>query len=113
MATTRQQKISRLIQKELGDIFQKESQTLCYGAMTTVTSVTISPDLGYAKIGLSIFVPRGDSKEVFALISSQHKQVRNLLGRRTKTQLRIIPELQFFLDDSLDYIENIENLLKK
>lgn len=113
MASTRQQKVGRLIQKELGDIFQKESVNLCSGAMVTVTRVEMSPDLGYAKSGLSIFAPGHDVQAIFKLINTNNKQVRNLLGRRTKKQLRIIPELQFFLDDSLDYIENIDNLLNK
>jgi ribosome-binding factor A len=102
-----------MLQKELGDIFQKESHNLCCGAMVTVTQVHISPDLGYAKIALSVFAPSADPKEIFATVQANTKQVRNLLGRRVKLQLRVIPELNFVLDDSLDYIEKIETLLKK
>lgn len=112
MASQRLQKIARLIQKELGDIFQKESRAFCSGAMVTVTQVQMSPDLGYAKVGLSIFSPGVDNKKIFAFVVSNNKQIRNQLGQRTKTQLRVIPELNFVLDDSLDYIEKIDNLLK-
>lgn len=113
MASQRLQKIARLIQKELGDIFQKENQAFCSGAMVTVTQVQMSPDLSYAKIGLSIFSPGVDNNKIFAFVISNNKQIRNQLGQRTKTQLRVIPQLNFILDDSLDYIEKIDNLLKK
>lgn len=111
MSSKRQSKVSRLIQKELGDIFQKESRTLFRGAFITVTQVRISPDLSVAKVFLSIFAVK-DRGEIIDLVNTKKPAVRNLLGRRVRHQLRIIPELVFYLDDSLDYSEKIDNLLK-
>ena len=112
MESTRLLKVSRLLQKELGGIFQRESLTLCAGKMVTVTTVRASPDLGKAKIYLSIF-PNTQNAETLALIKSHTKSVRYELGKIVHNQMRVIPELEFFIDDSLDYVEKIENLLKK
>lgn len=109
MDTTRQQKINRLIQKELSDIFLKDAR-LMRGVIITVSTVRISPDLGNAKVYLSIF-PSEKAKELLKNIKDNTKVVRYDLGQRVGKQLRIIPELSFFLDDSLDYIENIDKLL--
>ena len=111
MSSTRQNKIERLLQKDLGDIFQKGTNTLFKGKMITVTTVRISPDLSKAKIYLSLF-PVGDKKEFIDYINSVEGQIRFDLGKRIRHQLRKVPELSFFVDDSLDYIENIDNLLK-
>lgn len=111
MESTRQQKISRLIQKELGVIFQQESRNLFENALITVTKVMISKDLAIAKVHLSIF----GSKEKETLIGKIRKQggeIRYLLAKKVHNQLRIMPELHFHLDDSLDYIDNIDHLLK-
>jgi len=111
MEGTRLSKVARLLQKDLGDIFQKEGVTLFRGKMITVTSVRVSPDLGLAKVYISIFPT--DKKEDVLLVVKQHtKTIRHELAQRVKHQLRVIPELAFFLDDSLDYIEGIEKLLK-
>ncbi len=110
MESTRQNKISRLIQKDLGVIFQQESRNLFHGAMITVTKVHVAKDLSIAKIYLSLFATK-DKDALLEKIRKETKEIRHLLGARVHNQLRIIPELQFFLDDSLDYIENIENLL--
>lgn len=111
MEGTRLSKVSRLLQKDLGDIFQKEGVTLFRGKIITVTSVRVSPDLGLAKVYISIFPT--DKKEDVLLVVKQHtKTIRHELAQRVKHQLRVIPELAFFLDDSLDYIETIEKLLK-
>jgi ribosome-binding factor A len=112
MSSTRQSKIERLLQKDLGDIFQKGTSTLFKGKMITVTTVRISPDLSSAKAYLSLF-PVEDKKEFMEYINSIEGQIRYDLGKRIRHQLRKVPSLSFFLDDSLDYIENIDNLLKE
>ena len=112
MESTRLQKVSRLLQKELGTYFQRESVTICGGQMVSVTSVRVSPDLGVAKIYLSIF-PSPKSNDTLLLIKSHVKVIRYQLGQKVHNQLRVVPELIFFIDDSLDYVEKIEELLKK
>ncbi len=109
----RQNKVSRLLQKEIGEIFQAEKLNLFLGAMISVTVVRVSPDLGFAKVYISIFSPKTPINEIYDLVNKNSKKIRFLLGTKIKNQLRNIPELAFFIDDSLDYIENIENLLKK
>jgi ribosome-binding factor A len=111
MESLRLQKISRLIQKELSILFQRESKMICGGKMVTVTAVRVSPDLAIAKIYLSIF-PSNTIKDTFSLIQAHSKSIRHQLGQKTHNQLRVIPELEFFIDDSLDYIDKIEGLLK-
>ena len=111
METTRQQKISRLIQKELSDIFQRQTQGT-HGVLVSVSAVRISPDLSIARGYLSIF-PSEKAQEILNNINANTRQVRYELGTRVRNQLRIIPELRFFIDDSLDYIERIDELLKK
>ena len=111
METTRLNKISRLLQKELGDMFLKFTQTM-NGTLVSVTSVKISPDLSVARAYLSIF-PAERQEETLSLIINSTKGIRFELAQRTRHQLRRIPELSFFLDDSLDYIENIDRLLGK
>ena len=108
--TTRQQKIARLIQKELGDIFQKQTQAT-RGVLVSVSAVRISPDLSIAKGYLSIF-PSERADEILGNINANARQIRYDLGKRVRFQLRIIPELKFFKDDSLDYLEHIDELLK-
>jgi ribosome-binding factor A len=112
MATTRQNKVARLIQKELGDIFQKESREFYGGKMISVTVVRITPDLSIAKVYLSIY-PSQKDKDPLLEVNENHSRLRLELGNRVRHQLRIIPELIFYVDDSLDYLENIERLLKK
>lgn len=109
MQTTRQQKIARLIQKELSDIFQRQTQAT-HGVLVSVSAVRISPDLSIARGYLSIF-PSEQAQQILKNINSNAAQVRYELGRRTRHQLRIIPELSFFIDDSLDYLEHIDSLL--
>ena len=111
MEGTRLSKVSRLLQKDLGDIIQKEGVTLFRGKIITVTSVRVSPDLGVAKVYISIF-PTDKKEDVLQAVRVHTKQFRYELAQRVKHQLRIIPELSFFLDDSLDYIDNIDKLLK-
>ncbi|MFZ4583588.1 MAG: 30S ribosome-binding factor RbfA [Paludibacter sp.] len=111
METTRQQKISRMLQKELGEIFLLYAREL-HGTLITVTAVRISPDLGIARTHLSIF-PSNKSKEVIEKVNADTRAIRFELGKRVRNQLRIVPELFFHVDDSLDYLENIDKLLKQ
>lgn len=111
MDSTRQNKISRLIQKELSDIFLRMTKET-RGVMVSVSIVRVSPDLGIAKAYLSVF-PSERSNEILEHLTKNTKAIRFELGNRVRHQLRIIPELRFFPDDSLDYIEHIDNLLKE
>lgn len=111
MEGTRLNKVGRLLQKELGDIFQKQTQGM-RGTLISVSSVRVSPDLGMAKIYLSVF-PSEKAQELLSAIESNNKAIRYDLGQRVRMQLRKIPELSFYLDDSLDYIDNIDKLLNK
>jgi len=112
MDSQRQLKVSRLIQKELGEIFQRETRLLFGNALITVTQVRVSPDLGVAKVYVSLFnVP--DTQALLASIKEHTKDIRTKLSDRIKKQVRIIPNLSFFLDDSLDYALRIDELLKK
>ncbi len=110
--TTRQQKIARQIQRDIAEILQKECPDVACGAMVTVTTVRVSPDFAYAKVYFSIF-PFERNAEVMDSLERNNKVIRHALGRRIRNQLKIVPELQFFLDDSLEYIQNIDTLLTK
>ncbi|MDG5799259.1 30S ribosome-binding factor RbfA [Marinilabiliaceae bacterium ANBcel2] len=112
MDSTRQKKVSRLVQKELSEIFRSEVNDILMGTMVSVSVVRVSPDMGYAKVYLSIF-PGEKKDEVFSSIVDDGSRIRFLLGKRTGKQLRIIPELQFFIDDSLDYVQRIDDLLNE
>lgn len=109
METKRQAKIARLIQKDLSEIFRKQTSALG-GVLVSVSQVRVSPDLSVAKAYLSIFPPEKNA-EILANIKAQAKTVRYELAQNVKDVLRKCPELQFYLDDSLDYIENIDRLL--
>ena len=112
MESMRQQKVGRLLQKELSEIFRANAKTLFEGRFISVTIVRVSPDLGSAKIYLSIMVT-GDKAAALSQVKEQAPAIRRLLGNNIRRQVRVIPELSFFIDDSLDYAENIDNLLKK
>lgn len=109
MESTRQAKIARLLQKELSEIFRRETAKMG-NIMVSVSSVKVSPDLSVAKAYLSVF-PSESAPEVIENINRQAKTVRFELAQRTRFQLRRCPELQFYIDDSLDYLENIDRLL--
>ena len=109
METTRQSKIARLIQKDLSTIFQQQTRQM-RGVLVSVSVVRISPDLSVAKVYLSIF-PSDRAQELLQNINDHAGQIRFEMGNLERHQLRIIPELKFFIDDSLDYIENIDKLL--
>jgi ribosome-binding factor A len=111
MQETRQNKIARLLQKELSVIFQQQTRAT-HGVMVSVTRTKISPDLSICTAYLSIF-PSEKGEEILSNINANVKSIRYELGTRVKNQLRIIPELRFFIDDSLDYIDRIDELLKK
>lgn len=111
MDSTRQNKIARLIQKELGDIFLKMTKET-RGVLVSVSIVRVSPDLGIAKAYLSVF-PSEKGNEVVEHLNTNIKAIRFELGNKVRHQLRIIPEIRFYIDDSLDYIENIDKLLKE
>lgn len=111
METTRQNKIARLIQKELSEIFLLQTKAM-NGVLVSVSAVRISPDLSVARVYLSVF-PSARNQEIVKNINDNTKSIRYELGTRVRFQLRIIPELRFFVDDSLDYVEHIDELLKK
>lgn len=114
METTRQQKISRLIQQDMSDIFLKEMKPVLGQSLITVTAVRITSDLSIARIYVSIFPVGGANKEqVMTAIKANTSDLRRRLGIREGKQLRIIPTLEFYLDDTLDYMENINRLLKQ
>ena len=111
MQETRQNKIARLLQKELSVIFQQQTRAM-RGVMVPVTRTKISPDLSVCTAYLSVF-PSERGEEIIKNINANDKTIRYELGTRVRHQLRIIPELRFFIDDSLDYIDRIDELLKK
>lgn len=112
MENTRQQKIARLIQKDLGTLFQQAGGTVFGGAMITVTKVYVTRDLSIAKVYLSLFATR-DKAALMEQIRHHGREIRHQLAAKVKNQLRGVPELHFFEDDSLDYIENIDHLLNE
>ena len=111
METTRQAKISRLLQKELSEIFRQQTAKT-HGTIVSVSAVRVTPDLSIAKAYLSVF-PSQKANEVMESIKQSAKTIRYELAQKVRYQLRKTPELAFHLDDSLDYIENIDNLLKE
>ena len=110
MESTRQSKISRLIQKELSEIFLLDAKSM-NGVLVSVTSARISPDLSIARVYISVF-PSDRGDEIVKNLNKNVRSIRFELGNRLRHQLRIIPELKFFIDDSLDYLERIDELLK-
>ena len=112
MDSLRQQKVNKLLAKELAEIFRSNSRTLFGGGFITVTGVRVSPDLSSAKVYLSIMAAK-DKKAIFNLVETQNKTIRRELGAIVGKQLRIVPELAFYIDDSLDYALKIDELLKK
>ena len=110
METTIQQKIARLLQKELSEIFRVQTAKMG-GVLVSVSAVRVSPDLSIARAYLSIF-PSERANEIIESINHSARSVRYELAQRVRYQLRKTPELTFFIDDSLDYIEHIDSLLK-
>lgn len=112
MESIRQQKVARLLQKEVGEIFSRKEVKPPNGLMVSITQVRMTPDLGLAKIYLSLF-PNKDREAALEEIRKKTSEVRYTLGNKVGKQLRHIPELHFYLDDSFDYAEKIDELLKK
>ena len=109
--STRLQRVNRLLQRELGNMFQQDGTNI-YGNLITVTAVKVSRDLSVARVNLSIF-PEKDKAGVLKKVQSNGKEIRYRLGQKIGQQLRVIPELSFVIDDTLDYVENIEHLLEE
>lgn len=110
--TTRQLKVAREIQRDLAEIIRSRGMAAFGGAMVTVSGVKMTPDLSLAKVYVSIF-PSNKAEDAMAKLEEDCKKYRGELGRLVAKQLRIVPELAFYLDDSLDYVEHIDELLKK
>ena len=110
MQETRQNKIARLLQKELAQIFQEQTRAM-HGVMVSVTRAKVSPDLSICTAYLSVF-PSERGEEIIQNVNANMKTIRYELGTRIRNQVRISPELRFFIDDSLDYIDRIDELLK-
>ena len=109
--STRQLKVAREIQKDMAEILRSKGMAAFAGAMVTVSEVRVSPDLSIAKTYVSIF-PSTKADEVMGILNENVKSYRGELGRQVKGQLRIVPEIVFYLDSTLDYAEHIEQLLK-
>lgn len=110
MDSIRQEKVSRLLQRDLGEIFRAESRALFHGAMITVTKVRVTKDFSMARIYLSLFT-QIDKTELITEIQDHSREIRYKLGKKIGKQLRVVPELYFFHDDSLDHIDRIDELL--
>lgn len=110
--TTRQLKVARELQRDLAEIIRSRGMAAFDGAMVSVSEVRISPDLSVAKVYTSIF-PSDKAEKVMGLLDENMRSIRGELGRKVGSQLRIVPELVFYLDSSIDYAEHIEELLKK
>lgn len=110
--STRQNKISRLVQREMADLLLKLNKERFSGKLISVTVVRVTKDLGIARVYLSIF-PSDFAKDILEEIRLMSKHIRGDLGRKVGRSLRVIPDLEFYIDDSLDYIEKIDKLLDK
>ncbi|MFC3416352.1 30S ribosome-binding factor RbfA [Algoriphagus hitonicola] len=109
MESKRQQKHAKLLQRELGEIFQKEARHLIGRAMVTVTRVMVSPDLGVAKVYLSVLL--AEPKEIYDLVNDHKKEIRLYLSKRIGKSVRIIPELAFFPDESASYAQYMDKVI--
>ena len=109
MESKRQQKFSRLIQKELADIFQREVPHLFGGAYISVSVVRVSPDLGLARVYISVMMAP-NPQELLLEVRLNTKTIRHHLAQRIKSQVRVIPELNFYLDDSAEYAASMDRL---
>jgi len=111
METTRQEKIARLLQKELGELFLLYARQL-QGVLITVTEVRVTTDLSLARVFLSVF-PTDKAAGIMPQVQADTKSIRFELGKRVRHQLRIVPEISFYLDESMEKLEHIDQLLKK
>ena len=110
--STRQLKVAKELQRDMAEIIRSKGMAIFGGALVSVSGVKVSPDLSVAKIYVSIF-PSDKSESVMNILEENSRALRGELGNRVGRQLRIVPEITFFRDDSLDYVEHIEELLKK
>lgn len=113
MDSTRQLKFSKLIQKELGEIFIQDGKNYFGNQFVTITGVTITPDLSIARVRVSIFKSSKSAADIIKMLRSHSGEIRKSLGNRIRNQARIIPNLEFFHDDSLDYVDKMEEIFKK
>lgn len=112
MESTRQKKVSRQLLKDLSEILQLKGRDLIGTSLVSVTVVRISPDLSIARVYISVFGTE-DKEALLTKMNQQSYAIRKKLGERIRNQMRKVPELKFFLDDSVDYSQQIEDLLKK
>ena len=112
MDSTRQLKFSKLIQKELGEIFALDGKNYYGSNFVTITGVTVTPDLSIARVRVSIFKAT-QPLDVIKSLKSHSSEIRKSLGNRIRNQARIIPNLEFFHDDSLDYVDKMDELFRK
>lgn len=112
MASIRQEKMSALVKQELATLFVHEGKDLLEGAFITVTVVRVSPDMGHAKVYLSLFAVK-DKEATLEMIKRKTPAIRGLLGKRIGKTVRVVPDLDFYIDDSLDRAEEIDDLLKR
>lgn len=112
MASIRQKKIESLLKQEMSDIFRKGAVEYCMGAMVTVTTINVAPDLSFAKVFVSVFGAK-NNQEAFNSIREHKGEIRFQLGKRLGKSLRRIPELAFEIDDSIDYAAEIDRILKE
>jgi len=108
----RQNKVARLIQKDMSELLQQVARDWFHGALISVSQVRVSPDFSLAKVYISVF-PTNKGEEILERLTIANKEIRYQLGQRIKNQVRKIPEIAIYIDDSLDYMENIDNLLNK
>jgi ribosome-binding factor A len=111
MDSIRQQKISKILREDISALIQKELKHFCEKSLVTVTNVRVTPDLGIARVYLSIFATE-DKNGILDNFTRNVSEIRFLLGKRIRHQVRHVPELQFYIDDSLDFIERIDKALK-
>ena len=110
--STRQLKVAKELQRDIAEIIRSKGMAMFDGALVSVSGVKVSPDLSVARIYVSIF-PSEKAEKVMGILEENARALRGALGNRIAKQLRIVPEISFFLDNSLDYVEHIEELLKK
>lgn len=110
--STRQLKVAKELQRDMAEIIRSKGMAMFGGALVSLSGVKVSPDLSVAKIYVSIF-PSDKAESVMNILEENSRALRGELGNRIGRQLRIVPEIAFFRDDSLDYVEHIEELLKK
>lgn len=108
----RQEKVARQIQKDLGELMQQHRSEWMSGAFVTIAKVTVTPDLGYVNVYLSLY-NNANRQQVLDHINGQNKEIRKALAQRVRHDFRKVPELRFYEDDTLDYVEKMDELFRK